>query len=268
MTSRLYIVTSLLHADLIYAYHFSIAIIGFMTKQSKILIIDDDKKIRELVADLLERNGFSTITSADGRDLPRLLREHTIDVILLDIMLPGESGTDICKKLRQHSDIPIIMLTAMDDDTDQIVGLEIGADDYITKPFNPRQLIARIRALLRRSKGELRQQRLTPLAKLTFANWILDREQHCLLSADKIAIPLSSSEFKLLITFLEHPKRILTREQLMDLVYDKELQPFDRTIDVQVGRLRKKIEVNPKKPKLLITVRNGGYKLNCSVEKQ
>lgn len=163
--------------------------------------------------------------------------------------------------------IPIIILSAANSTEDRIVGLELGADDYLTKPFSARELLARIKVQLRRTQGELQtnNKRLHPLQRIGFADWELDRNNHCLISKDEIVLPLSQREYDLLLIFLEHPQRILSRDQLMDLLYDKVCDPMDRTIDVLIGRLRKKIEADPRNAKLLITIRGGGYQLKAKV---
>ncbi|MDP3706038.1 MAG: response regulator transcription factor [Legionellaceae bacterium] len=238
------------------------------TNKAHILVIDDDKEINQLISDYLIRHGYHVTSANDGRRIKHLLQDHAIDLIILDIMLPGPNGLDLCKTIRDDHDIPIIMLSAADSTADRVVGLELGADDYMTKPFNARELLARIKANLRRTQGELLPSRQFshPLKKIRFSSWRLDRETHCLIGQDDIAIILSQREYDVLNIFLEHPNRILSRGQLLDLLYDKENNPFDRAIDVLIGRLRKKIELDPKNPQLLKTVRGGGYQLQATVE--
>lgn len=234
-----------------------------------ILIIDDDKEITLLLRDYLEKNGYKVTHAFDGTRLSRLLSDSNFDLAILDVMLPGPDGLSLCQQIRTKSDMPVIMLSAADTEADRVAGLELGADDYIVKPFSSRELLARIKALLRRIDGELAadKQRLPALGKLKFEGWVLDRESHCLIDKQQVAILLSQREYDLLIIFLEHPGRILSRDQLMDLLYDKTCTPFDRTIDVLIGRLRKKIEVSPKSPRLLLTIRGGGYQFNAKIEK-
>ncbi|ARG98431.1 response regulator transcription factor [Legionella micdadei] len=236
------------------------------TKRNHILIIDDDKEICLLISDYLTQHGYKTTYAHNGNHLAPLLRENNFDLIILDIMLPGPDGLSLCKTIRQTYDIPIFMLSAADSTADRVAGLELGADDYITKPFSARELLARVKAQLRRTNGELpTSKRLSPMTRLRFANWQLDRETHCLIDEDEIAIALSQREYDLLLIFLEHPGRILSRDQLTDLLYDRDCDPMDRTIDVLIGRLRKKIELDPRNPDLLKTIRGGGYQLQAQV---
>ncbi|STX28552.1 DNA-binding response regulator in two-component regulatory system with EnvZ [Legionella beliardensis] len=236
-------------------------------KKNHILIIDDDREITGLINDYLTKNGFRATCALNGFSINSLLRDNNFDLVILDIMLPGINGLALCQTIRQSLDIPIIMLSAADSTADRVAGLELGADDYISKPFSARELLARIKAQLRRSQGELNQnrKRLTPLKRIQFDKWILDRETHSLIDADAVAIPLSRREYDLLLIFLEHPGRILSREQIMDLLCDKSLDSQDRTIDVLIGRVRKKIEIDSKAPKLLLTIRGGGYQFKAQV---
>ncbi|WP_133128436.1 response regulator transcription factor [Legionella nagasakiensis] len=239
------------------------------TKKNHILIIDDDKETTLLISDYLTQHGYRTTWALSGLHIERLLKENLFDLIILDVMLPGADGLSVCRTIRKTQDVPIIMLSAANSTEDRVVGLELGADDYITKPFSARELLARIKVQLRRTYGELQKndRRLSPLQRIGFADWELDRNNHCLISKDDVAIPLSQREYNLLLIFLEHPQRILSRDQLMDLLYDKECDPMDRTIDVLIGRLRKKIESDPKNAKLLVTVRGGGYQLKAQVKR-
>lgn len=237
------------------------------SKKNHILIIDDDKEITLLISDYLTQHGYRTTCAYNGNNLAQLLRENNFDLIILDIMLPGADGLSLCKVIRQTHDVPIFMLSAANSTADRVAGLELGADDYITKPFSARELLARVKAQLRRTNGELQQgsKRLSPLKKIQFANWHLDRETHCLVDEEDIALSLSQREYDLLLIFLEHPGRILSRDQLMDLLYDRDCDPMDRSIDVLIGRLRKKIEMDPRNPLLLKTIRGGGYQLKTQV---
>ncbi|MFA5960870.1 MAG: response regulator transcription factor [Tatlockia sp.] len=237
------------------------------TKKNHILIIDDDKEITALLSDYLTKHGYKTTSAHHGNQLPQLLRENNFDLITLDVMLPGMDGLSLCQSIRKTHDVPVFMLSAANSTADRVAGLELGADDYITKPFSARELLARIKAQLRRTQGELQlsHQRLSPLRRIRFADWQLDRETHALIDKEDIALSLSQREYDLLLIFLEHPGRILSRDQLMDLLYDKHCETMDRTIDVLIGRLRKKIERDPRTPTLLMTIRGGGYQLKTTV---
>lgn len=226
---------------------------------SHILIVDDDREIRDLLSRFLRRHGYRTTTAGGGREMRRALAEWNIDLIVLDLMLPGEDGLTLCRDLRAKSDVPIVMLTVKGEDTDRILGLEMGADDYVPKPFNPRELIARIKAVLRRSEAALSSRRTCSTTALKFSGWRLDRGYRTLESPDGLVIDLTAREFDLLVAFAEHPQTVLTRDQLLDLAYGRNEAPFDRSVDMQVSRLRRKIEVDPRSPKLIKTVRGGGY---------
>ncbi len=237
------------------------------TRKSHILIIDDDKEITELISDYLLKNGYRTTLALNGLNINALLRENNFDLVILDVMLPGIDGLTLCRTIRQTHNLPIIMLSAANSTSDRVAGLELGADDYISKPFSARELLARVKAQLRRNSGELNSEtkRLTPLKQIRFDNWILDRETHSLIDAEGVAIPLSQREYELLLIFLENPQRILSRDQLMDLLYDKYFDAQDRTIDVLIGRLRKKLEQDPRNPHLLVTIRGGGYQFKSRI---
>jgi two-component system, OmpR family, response regulator len=229
-----------------------------MEQTPHILFVEDDADIRSLVADFLAKNGYRTSVAGDGRELDRTLEVSRIDLVILDIMLPKEDGLSLCRRIRATSHVPIIMLTARGSEIDRVVGLEMGADDYLTKPFSTHELLARIRALLRRANLARAPREHRP-ASLSFAGWKLDLGARRLQSADGAAVPLTGGEFKLLVAFCEHPRRVLTREQLLDLTRGRAAALFDRSIDIQVSRLRRKIEENPKDPVLIQTVRAGGY---------
>jgi two-component system OmpR family response regulator len=232
-----------------------------------ILIVDDDREIRDLLARFLDKHGLRVTAAADGREMHRVLDGSRIDLIVLDLMLPGEDGLTLCRNLRARSAIPIIMLTAMGEETDRIVGLEMGADDYLAKPFNPRELLARIKAVLRRAEQAPAAGPVEGGAVLEFAGWALDLDRRELQRPDGVMVPLSSGEFELLATFATHPGRVLSRDQLLDLARGREAH-FDRSIDVQVSRLRRKIEADPQEPALIKTVRNGGYTFTPSVRRR
>lgn len=234
-----------------------------------ILIIDDDREINALIADYLKQHGFRVSCAFDGFTIDKLFKQHHFDMVILDVMLPGHDGLSICKKIRAHWDMPILMLSAAHSEGDKVAGLELGADDYIAKPFSSRELLARVKAHLRRHQGELMgQKKIHKLAKLCFDRWVLDRDTRCLFDRDSIATPLSQKEFDVLMLFLTHPKRILSRSQLMEQLYERDHGPFDRSIDVLIGRLRKKIELDPKNPCLLMTIRGGGYSFEAEVNHQ
>ncbi len=234
-----------------------------------ILVVDDDREIRDLLARFLDKHGYRVTTAADGRGMWRALDDWRIDLVVLDIMMPGEDGLVLCRRLRADSGLPIIMLSAVGEETDRIVGLEMGADDYLTKPFNPRELLARIKAVLRRAEGVVRRQDHDDgMATAGFAGWRFNLDSRELVSPAGVMVPLSGGEFELLAAFVTHPQRTLSRDQLLDLARGREAQPFDRSIDVQVSRLRHKIEENPKEPMLIKTVRGGGYIFTPAVDRK
>jgi two-component system OmpR family response regulator len=229
-----------------------------------ILIVDDDREIRRLVARFLTENGLRVTAAADGTEADAALAAGRFDLVVLDLMLPGEDGISIARRLRKTGDLPILMLTARGTETDRIVGLEIGADDYLTKPFSPRELLARIRAVLRRTGERTQEAPKTPLFR--FAGWAVDVQKRELRRPDGALVPTTDAEFDLLAAFVERPQRVLSREQLLDLARGRQAQLFDRSIDVAVMRLRRKIEPDPTKPEIIRTVRNGGYMFALDVE--
>jgi len=235
-----------------------------MHTQARILIVDDDSEIRSLLADYLEINGFQTFLAADGDAMWRALNQEAVDLIVLDLSLPGEDGLQLCRKLRVKSEIPVVMLTARGEPLDRILGLEMGADDYLAKPFEPRELLARIRNVLRRhtpAGGDARE-----VQRISFSNWTLDLVARHLLNPHGTAVMLSGAEFRLLKIFLKHPNRILSRDQLSTWTKGRDADPLDRSIDLQVSRLRQKLSDDAKSPGLLKTVRNEGYVLAASVD--
>ncbi len=236
-------------------------------ESAHLLIVDDDREIRDLLGRFLTRHGYRVTTARDGREMRKALADWRIDLIVLDLMLPGEDGLSLCRRLRADSAIPIIMLTAMGEETDRIVGLEMGADDYLPKPFNPRELLARVKAVLRRAEGGLASDRAAGETIMRFAGWTLDLARRRLGSPDDVIVDLSAGEFDLLVAFAEHPQRVLSRDQLLDLTHGRAAAPFDRSIDIQVSRLRRKIEADPKAPELIMTVRGGGYMFAAAVER-
>ena len=241
---------------------------GGMNTSAHILVVDDDREIRDLLDKFLGKHGYRVTTAADGREMKKVLGDARIDLVVLDLMMPGEDGLTLCRNLRVDSQLPVIMLTAMGEETDRIIGLEMGADDYLAKPFNPRELLARIKAVMRRSGvGPVAREVRSTTEFFRFAGWNLDAGKRELSGSDGMIIPMSTGEFDLLLAFLEHPQRVLSRDQLLDLARGRDAVPFDRSIDVQVSRLRKKIEDDPKDPQLIKTVRGGGYMLTAKVEK-
>ena len=224
-----------------------------------ILVVDDHADIRDLLKRFLEQHGYRVTCARDGREMKKLLEHSTIELIVLDLMLPGEDGLTLCRELRVHSAIPIVMLTAMGEDMDRIVGLEMGADDYLAKPFNPRELLARIKAVLRRSQPHEELNHDEKVMRYHFAHWQLDVARRELIDTEGLSISLSTAEFDLLKVFLERPQRVLSRDQLLDLARGREAQAFDRAIDTLVSRLRRKLELDAKNPELIKTVWGGGY---------
>jgi len=235
-----------------------------MPPPEHILIVDDDAEIRNLLRDYLERNGLRATAVADGRGMRAALDTGRFDLVVLDLMLPGEEGLTLCRDLRAHSDLPVIMLTARTEETDRIVGLEIGADDYVAKPFNPRELLARIKAVMRRTRALPLVPKRLETRHLRFAGWTLDLPRRQLLSPSGVVVPLSGGEYRMLKIFLDHPNRVLSRDQLLDLARGREALPFDRSIDVQVGRLRRRLA--DEAATLIQTVRGEGYVLAAEVE--
>ena len=238
-----------------------------MDRQEHILIVDDDAEIRHLLSEYLKREGMRAQAVADGRGMRAALDNGRFDLVILDLMLPGEDGLTLCRDLRARSKLPVIMLTARGAETDRIVGLEMGADDYVPKPFNPRELLARIKAVLRRSQA-LPPQAVAEASRLCFAGWTFDLAYRQLTSSAGVVVALSGGEYRLLKVFLEHPNRVLTRDQLLDLTRGRESTPFDRSIDVQVGRLRRRLGDTGLEPVLIKTVRGEGYVLAATVEAQ
>ena len=231
-----------------------------------LLIVDDHRDIRELLQRFLTQHNYRVSIACDGREMKKILKTASIDLIVLDLMMPGEDGLTLCRNLRATSNIPIIMLSAMSEEMDTIIGLEMGADDYLSKPFNPRELLARIKAVLRRHTS------LPSVAPenevLYFDNWSIDMNRQELSDVDDVIMTLSSAEFDLLRVFLAHPRRVLSREQLLDLAKGRGEGVYDRAIDTLISRLRKKLEIDPKKPTLIKTVWGGGYQFTSEVLKK
>ncbi len=233
----------------------------------RIIVVDDDPGLRELVSDFLGRHGFDVETAADGAALGRALAARPADLVVLDVMLPGEDGLQICRRLSAADGPPIIMLSAMGEETDRIVGLELGADDYLPKPCNPRELLARVRAVLRR-RGETRTLEGSLGAHCEFAGWRLDLVRRELRSPDGVVVNLSGGEFSLLRTLVERPERVLTRDQLLDLARGPDSEAYDRAIDVQISRLRRKLDDGGHGGELIRTVRNEGYMFMAKVTRR
>lgn len=230
-----------------------------------ILIVDDHREIRDLVSRALSKEGFRVSTAADGRSMRKVLADSRIDLVLLDLMLPGEDGLSLCRALRAESSIPIIMLTAKGDEVDRVIGLEMGADDYLPKPFGSRELIARIKAVLRRGREPAVADRRHRPERYRFDRWALDTGARELVRDDGVAVPLSTGEYDLLIALVERPQRVLSRDHLLDLARGRSAVGLDRSIDTQVSRLRKKLERDPGDPKIIKTVWGGGYMFTPTV---
>ncbi|MEA1676812.1 response regulator [Nitrospirillum sp. BR 11163] len=233
-----------------------------------LLIVDDDEDILSLLTLFFRKHGYTVLVAENGAAMAQALAGGMVDLVILDIMLPGEDGFSLCRSLRATSRVPVIMLTAMADHTDRVVGLEIGADDYLTKPFDARELLARVKAVLRRTGEASGRMPADARPYLSFAGWRLDVARRELRSADGTLVLLSGGEFDLLLAFVEHPQRVLTRDQLLDLARGLSHAAYDRSIDVQVSRLRHKLEDDPKNPALIRTVRNGGYVFTPVVKHQ
>jgi two-component system, OmpR family, response regulator len=235
-----------------------------MADSKHILVVDDDCEIRELLAIFLQDHGYTVSLAEDGVAMFALLQQVQPDLIVLDLMLPGEDGLSLCRRLSAETAIPVIMLTAVAEDTDRIVGLEMGADDYLTKPFNPRELLARIRAVLRRTGSAASTSQGM---NLYFEGWQLDLGRHELKRSNGTLVPLSAGEFRLLQVLTEHPQQVLSRDFLLDRTHGRESGPYDRSVDIQLSRLRRKLEDDPKNPQLIKTVRSGGYMFSLPVSR-
>ena len=237
-----------------------------MATPDHVLIVDDDAEIRSLLYEYLQKNGYRVTAVADGKGMRAAFESKRPDIVVLDLMLPGEDGLALCRNLRARSEVPIIMLTARGEETDRIVGLEMGADDYLPKPFNPRELLARIKSILRRTRTLPDNLQPDIARKFRFADWTLDVATRNLVSPPGVVVALSGVEYKLLRVFLDHANRVLTRDQLIDLMQAREAYPFDRSIDVQVSRLRHRLGEDAKEPEIIKTVRSEGYVLGAPVE--
>lgn len=233
-----------------------------ISQPQTILIVDDDADIRRLVADLLRREGYRVELAEDGVELDVVLRRTPVDLFVLDLMLPGEDGLSLCRRIRTDQDTPILMLTAKGDETDRVVGLELGADDYLVKPFGTRELLARIRALLRRA-GQ--KPRASATRRFSFDRFLVDLDARLLTLDQGAPVPLTSSEFDLLACFVTRPRRVLSRDQILDWTHGRLSDPVDRTVDILVSRLRKKLDAASPGAGLITTVRNNGYLLTAMV---
>ncbi|SIQ24796.1 MULTISPECIES: response regulator [unclassified Bosea (in: a-proteobacteria)] len=234
-----------------------------------VLVVDDDREIRDLVSSYLKKNGLRVTTAADGRQMRAFLEADRVDLIVLDVMMPGDDGLVLCRELRagKHKATPVLMLTARADDTDRIVGLEMGADDYLAKPFVARELLARIKAVLRRTRMMPPNLQVTEAGQLlAFGEWQLDTVARHLLDADGTAVALSGAEYRLLRVFLDHPQRVLSRDQLLNLTQGREAELFDRSIDLLVSRVRQRLRDDAREPAYIKTVRSEGYVLATPVE--
>ena len=238
-----------------------------MAEEPHILLVDDERDIREPLAAYLSRSGVRVTKASDAAAARQILSAYAIDLVLLDVMMPGEDGLALTGYIRATTSIPVILLTAKAEETDRIVGLEIGADDYVTKPFSPRELLARIKAVLRRVGDSNNLVRAPDTDSYAFGPWVLKTGERELIDADGVAIPLSTGEYNLLHALVTHPRRVLSREQLLDLSQGRELAAFERSIDNHISRLRKKVEENPSDPRLIKTVWGGGYTLAAEVKR-
>lgn len=230
-----------------------------------IVVVDDDRNIREPLARYLAKSGYRVSTASDAAEFDRLFATSVVDLAVLDVMLPGEDGLSVCRRLMSGRRIPVILLTALSEETDRIVGLELGADDYLGKPFNPRELLARIRSVLRRAEMlPPRQPRLR--GRVRFDRWIFDYAHREVVGPDGVAVRLSTAEHLLLTALIDHAGVVLSRDQLLDLTRGRAAQMFDRSIDIQVSRLRRKLEADSRDPRIILTERGGGYVLAAEVE--
>ena len=236
------------------------------TAAIRVLLVDDEPGLREPLADYLIRQGFGVAQAASAAQARRELTESAFDIVLLDIMMPGEDGLSLCRHLTETRQLPVIFLTAKGEATDRIVGLEIGADDYVVKPFDPRELVARIRSVLRRTGRQ--PVEATEAVLLEFEGWQLDPLKRRLIDREGAVVAISSAEFRLLMAFLEHPRQVLDRDRLLDMVQGREAHLFDRAVDNQISRLRRKIEVDSRNPQLIQTVWGGGYMLAAEVHRR
>ena len=237
-----------------------------MANKIHILLVDDEASLREPLADYLVKQGYKIQQAADASAARSLLNAYVFDIILLDIMMPGEDGLSLCRYVTDKTDIPVIFLSAKTEETERIIGLELGADDYITKPFSPRELVARIKVILRRAeKGGVRQNG-TSGGGWQFSGWTLKCDKRSLVDAEGVNVSLSTGEYQMLLALVSRAGQILNRDQLLDITQGREAHAFDRAVDNQISRLRRKIEIDPKNPEIIKTVWGGGYMLAGEVK--
>ncbi|MBA16279.1 MAG: DNA-binding response regulator [Sphingomonas sp.] len=236
-----------------------------MSDTPHLLLVDDERSIREPLAQYLTKQGFRVTQCGDAESARARLNAYSIDLVILDIMMPGEDGLSLCRHIRATSETPVILLTAKSEETDRIVGLEMGADDYVVKPFSPRELAARIKVVLRRLSAGGTRQHAPESGSFSFAGWVLKTGERALVDREGVSVPLSTGEYSLLHALVTRPRQVLTRDQLLDITQGREAAAFDRAIDNQVSRLRKKIETDPKNPAIIKTVWGGGYTLSAEV---
>ncbi len=238
-----------------------------MANNTLIAVVEDDAEIRDLTLGLLRREGYEVVGCADAEAFDRLAGRRRVDLVLLDIMMPGEDGLSVCRRLRAAGDVAILMVTAKGDDIDRVIGLEIGADDYLPKPYNPRELLARVKAILRRTREVHRTPSAPPGEVLGFAGWRLDTASRDLTAPDGHPVILTGGEHDLLVAFLRHPQRVLSRDQLLDWTRGRNAEPFDRAVDVLLSRLRRKLSARSGGEALIKTVRGGGYLFSTPTER-
>lgn len=239
-----------------------------MTDRPHLVIVDDDREIRTLLSQYLDKHDFRTTAVAEGKEMRRVMERSRVDLVVLDLMLPGEDGLSICRELRTRSQVPIIMLTARGEDVDRIVGLELGADDYLPKPFNPRELLGRIRAVLRRAAHAPRDPSPESVRGFAFGNWKLDTTTRTLTDNEGKDVALSGAEYRLLAVLLSSANRVLSRSQLTELLRGREADPFDRSIDVRVSRLRQILGDDARAPQIIKTIYGEGYVVGVPVQTQ
>ena len=238
-----------------------------MSETPHILLVDDERSIREPLAMFLQKQGLRVTQAADAASARTRLTAYAIDLVVLDIMMPGEDGLSLCRHIRETSDLPVILLTARSEETVRIVGLEMGADDYVVKPFSPRELAARIKVVLRRYAAGGTRQHAPEADAYAFGDWVLKSGERALVDRDGVSVALSTGEYNLLLALVQRPRQVLTRDQLLDLTQGREAAAFDRAIDNQVSRLRRKIEADAKNPEIIKTVWGGGYTLAAEVKR-
>ena len=239
--------------------------VNHMQDSPHILVVDDHRDIRDALARYLEKNGMRVTTAADARAMDAAMKTGNFDLLVLDVMMPGEDGLSVCRRLRADGALPILLLTALGEEMDRVVGLEMGADDYLAKPFSPRELLARVKAVLRRSQPGRIEGGVIAGHRIAFDRWVLDTDRRVLVDELGAETALTTAEFRLMTAFLERPRFVLSRAQLLDLTGGRQAQVFDRAIDNQISRLRRKLEKDASRPELLTTVWGGGYSLSADV---